>query len=99
MLQTFSRINIFYFLSARDDPLSGNLKMSQSFYYQGNCKDKDVQDKLKSTFHNYLVKKDPALSCLIVGAQCNASNVKIYCGATDNARRRRRGVNEMEVNL
>ena len=73
--------------------------MSKSFYYQGNCNDKDVQDKLKSNFHNYLVKKGPFVSCLINRIQCNPSNVQIYCGATDKARRRRRGVNEMEVNL
>ena len=73
--------------------------MSQSFYYQGNCNDKDVQDKLKSNFHSYLVKKGPPLSCAFAGDQCKPSNVKIYCGATDKARRRRRGVNVMEVNL
>lgn len=77
----FSRyfINIF---SARQNPSSETLKMSQSFYYKGNCIDKDVQDSLKTKFYDHLIK-GRLVSCRLFGTHCNPANMQVYCGGTD----------------
>ena len=91
--------NIFQLFSVRTDPSSASLKMSQWFYYKGNCNDKDVQESLKSNYHQYLLSNGPVVACRLFGTECSPAKIEIYCGATDLSRRRRRGVDEMEVKI
>ena len=73
----------YIFFSAREDASRETLKMSESFYYKGNCNNQAVKDDLKRRYHHYLQTQGPMVSCIIYGLQCIPANMHIYCGAKD----------------
>jgi hypothetical protein len=75
--------------------------MASTYYFKGDCNDKEVQAELKERYME--VVSDPMafpLSFCKLNKDCKLENIQIFCGAVDASRRRRRRRRslEMEVN-
>ncbi|CAB4012943.1 Hypothetical predicted protein [Paramuricea clavata] len=82
----------------REDPTSGTLKMASTYYFKGDCNDKEVQAELKERYMK--VVSDPMafpLSFCKFNKDCKLENIQIFCGAVDASRRRRRRRRSLEM--
>lgn len=70
-----------------------------NFYFEGDCNDPNVQDKIKQDFWSLISGLYLPPPFCQFNPNCKQSNIKIFCGKTSAADKRRRRANTREVNV